>query len=80
LISGLYPAGHFSIVMAPAPHLNGSYEIFGELVEGMDIAEKINALARGQPNNTAPPEIAETAKIVDAGQLRQGTIVPNLEL
>ena len=24
---------HFSILMAPAPHLNGKYTVFGELVE-----------------------------------------------
>ncbi len=32
------------------------------------VAEKINALARGKPNNTAGPE--EEATIVDSGQLR----------
>eukprot|EP00198_Chlamydomonas_reinhardtii_P007241 XP_001696577.1 peptidyl-prolyl cis-trans isomerase, cyclophilin-type [Chlamydomonas reinhardtii] len=59
---------HFSILMAPAPHLDGHYTVFGEVVEGLDVAEKINALARGKPNNTAGPE--EEAVITDAGQLR----------
>ena len=28
-------SGHFSIVVAPAPHLDGGYTIFGEVVGGM---------------------------------------------
>ncbi|WP_372776110.1 peptidylprolyl isomerase [Mangrovibacterium sp.] len=28
-----------------APHIDGSYTIFGEVVEGMDVADKINAVA-----------------------------------
>ncbi|KXZ52196.1 hypothetical protein GPECTOR_10g827 [Gonium pectorale] len=59
---------HFSILMAPAPHLDGHYTIFGEVVEGFEVAEKVNALARGKPNNTAGPE--EEAVITDCGQLR----------
>ncbi|GIL50027.1 hypothetical protein Vafri_6343 [Volvox africanus] len=59
---------HFSILMAPAPHLDGHYTIFGEVVEGFEVAEQINALARGKPSNTAGPE--EEALIVDSGQLR----------
>lgn len=37
--------GHFSIVVAPAPHLNSEYTIFGEVVEGKDVMMAINALA-----------------------------------
>jgi cyclophilin family peptidyl-prolyl cis-trans isomerase len=29
---------HFSILMAPAPHLDGHYVIFGEVVSGMDVS------------------------------------------
>ncbi len=28
---------HFSILMAPAPHLDGHYTIFGEVVEGFEV-------------------------------------------
>ncbi|KAL1511840.1 hypothetical protein AB1Y20_005125 [Prymnesium parvum] len=38
-------SGHFSIVVAPAPHLDTSYTIFGEVVQGMDIVMAVNALA-----------------------------------
>ena len=30
--------GHFSITVAPAPHLNGHYTIFGEVVSGYDVS------------------------------------------
>jgi len=47
--------GHFSIVMAPAPHLDGSYVIFGEIISGLDHAWAVNALATesGAPRGTA---------------------------
>ena len=59
---------HFSIVVAPAPHLNGHYTIFGELVSGWEVAAKINALSKGKPDNTAGSE--EQAMIVNSGQIR----------
>ena len=38
-------SGHFSIVVAPAPHLNGGYTIFGEVVSGMETVMAINRLS-----------------------------------
>lgn len=29
---------HFSILMGPAPHLDGHYTIFGEVVEGFEVS------------------------------------------
>eukprot|EP00898_Chlorokybus_atmophyticus_P006325 jgi/Chlat1/6694/Chrsp49S06168 len=54
---------HFSIVMAPAPHLDGHYTIFGAVVEGFSVAEEINKLA----NPNGPP--TGHAVIVNCGQL-----------
>ena len=54
---------HFSILMAPAPHLDGSYTIFGELISGWEVAAKINLLAT--PSGTP----SGSAIIVGAGQL-----------
>lgn len=59
---------HFSIVVAPAPHLDGHYTIFGELVKGWEVAEKINSLSKGKPDNTANEQ--EGVRIVGSGQLR----------
>ena len=39
--------------MAAAPHLDGHYAIFGEVVRGMDIAREINSYAKGKKDNTA---------------------------
>jgi peptidyl-prolyl isomerase D len=37
-------SGHFSIVVAPAPHLDKSYTIFGEVTKGWDVMMAINKL------------------------------------
>jgi peptidyl-prolyl isomerase D len=59
---------HFSILMAPAPHLDGKYVIFGQVISGFEIAKEINSYAKGKPENTAGEEIG--AKIVHAGQCK----------
>ncbi len=51
--------------------------VYPQAVSGFHVIDKINALSAGMPDNTAGPEAG--AKIVDAGQLRKGTIVPNLQ-
>ena len=38
-------SGHFSVVVSPAPHLDGSYTIFGEVVAGHDTMMAINKLS-----------------------------------
>eukprot|EP00877_Chromochloris_zofingiensis_P014813 jgi/Chrzof1/9586/Cz04g08140.t1 len=59
---------HFSIMMGPAPHLDGKYTIFGEVVEGFEVMDAINALSHGKKDNTATAE--DGAVIVGSGQLR----------
>ena len=56
--------GHFSVVMAPAPHLDGSYTIFGELLSGMDTMRSVNALAGGRETNAAAGARIESCKQV----------------
>ena len=48
-LGGEYEYGHFSIVVAPAPHLDTHYTIFGEVVAGDDIVWAINALDKTKP-------------------------------
>ncbi|MEW5312149.1 MAG: hypothetical protein WDW38_003798 [Sanguina aurantia] len=64
--------GHFSIMMGPAPHLNGHYTIFGEIIDGLWITELVNALAHGQPDNSWMN--TKDAAILDSGQLSQGLV------
>ena len=68
---------HFSIMMGPAPHLDGSYTIFGQVVTGFDVVRAVNQLSVGKLDNTATAE--DGAAIAECGQLRKGSIVPNLK-
>uniref|UniRef100_A0A061QJN8 Peptidyl-prolyl cis-trans isomerase cyp40-like n=2 Tax=Tetraselmis sp. GSL018 TaxID=582737 RepID=A0A061QJN8_9CHLO len=65
---------HMSIMLNPAPHLDGKYTIFGQVVEGMDVVEAVNRLAGGRPGGTA--DATAGAVIVDTGQLRPGLPFP----
>jgi cyclophilin family peptidyl-prolyl cis-trans isomerase len=44
----------FFITLGPAPHLNGSYTIFGRVIEGMDVAKSLTE-RDPQPGQTLPP-------------------------
>ena len=35
-------SSQFYITLAPAPFLDGNYAVFGKVIDGMEIAEKIN--------------------------------------
>jgi peptidyl-prolyl isomerase D len=61
-------AGQFSIMMASAPHLDGKNVIFGEIVQGVEVAHRINYLAADKSNKTAGQE--DGAVIFDCGELR----------
>ena len=41
----------FFIMVAPAPHLDGQYSIFGEVIEGLDIVDQIVAQPRDPRDN-----------------------------
>ncbi len=49
----------FFIMFGPAPHLNGAYTVFGEVVDGMDV---VDAIKRGRGRNGAV--IGEPDRIV----------------
>lgn len=52
---------------------NAKPVLAGELVEGWDVAAKVNALSIGKKDNTAGREAG--ARIFDAGQLRRGAAI-----
>ncbi len=44
----------FFITVAPEPHLNGHYSIFGEVVSGQDVVDAISQVPRDEDNNDKP--------------------------
>ncbi|MCB1174517.1 MAG: peptidylprolyl isomerase [Leptospiraceae bacterium] len=49
----------FFICVADAPHLNGQYTVFGEVIEGMDVVDKIVAEERDNRDNPITPVAME---------------------
>lgn len=66
---------HTPTTTSPRPHTPTPA---GQVVRGLDVVDAINALSKGKKDNTATQ--ADGAQIVDSGQLRKGTIVPDLAL
>ncbi|KAA6465154.1 peptidylprolyl isomerase [Acidobacteria bacterium AB60] len=53
----------FFITVAPTPWLTGKHTIFGEVVEGQDIADKISKVARGAQDKPHKPVVLESVTI-----------------
>ena len=54
----------FFICVADAPYLDGQYTVFGEVVEGMDVADAIVSQERDARDNPLK-KIEMTVKIVE---------------
>jgi peptidyl-prolyl cis-trans isomerase A (cyclophilin A) len=56
--------GQFFITLAPTAWLNGKHTVFGEVVEGMDVIEKIGAAKTSKPGDKPlTPIVVRTVKI-----------------
>ena len=53
----------FFITYAPAPKLDGGYTIFGHVIEGMDVAQKLTARDPSQDMNLPPGDAIQTVTI-----------------
>lgn len=53
----------FFITVAPTPWLTGNHTIFGEVVEGQNIADKISKVARGSQDKPKTPVVLESVTI-----------------
>ncbi len=58
-------ASQFFICMADTPHLDGQYSVYGQVLEGMDIADTIVALPRDRNDN--PDEKVEMTIVKNEG-------------
>ena len=53
----------FFITVAPTTHLTGNHTIFGEVVEGQEIVDKISKVARGGQDKPKTPVVLESVTI-----------------
>jgi peptidyl-prolyl cis-trans isomerase A (cyclophilin A) len=53
----------FFITVAPTPWLTGNHTIFGEVVEGQDVADKITALPRNRQDRPLEDVVLKSVKI-----------------
>ena len=57
----------FFIMVAAAPHLDGQYSAFGEVVKGLEAADKIVALPRDKRDNPGKASLVNSITIQKAG-------------
>ena len=55
----------FFITVAPTGWLNNKHTIFGQVVEGQDVADKISKVPKDRRDKPATPVVINTVKIVD---------------
>ncbi|MFL5283396.1 MAG: peptidylprolyl isomerase [Rhodopila sp.] len=56
----------FFIMFEPAPHLNGQYTVWGQVVEGMEHVDAIKRGAGGSGSVTSPDKIEKVQVAADA--------------
>lgn len=58
----------FFIMVAPAPHLDGSYAAFGKIIEGIEVAQSIVAVQRDYADKPAEDQIIEKVTVETFGK------------
>ena len=58
----------FSIMVDPAPHLDGQYAAFGKVIEGMEVADAIVSTPTGWGDKPKTPQRMKTVTVDTQGQ------------
>lgn len=66
----------FYICLAPAPHLDGEYTIFGRVVSGMDVVHKIGKVKTGKGNRPLEPVIMKKLHLEEEPEPQQKKAKP----